>query len=158
MAYTIVTYYSWMRMLMPPYTIHASTPCISTMPVLVHFQIFFHNRNLSRLTAVPYTVSVDRLQPAYVLADFAVQPTRCAPPLPACDVSRAACNNRRFTPTSRKCGKSSSMNTQSSTLSSASASQNATDDSSFATSPPSFDRVHTHTRTRAIRRPAFFRP
>ena len=43
-----------------------------------------------------YTVSVDRLQPAYVLVDFAVQPTRCAPPLPACDVSRAACNNPFF--------------------------------------------------------------
>jgi len=104
-----------------------------------------------------YTVSVDRLQPAYVLADFAVQSTRCAPPLPACDVSRAACNNRRVTPASRKCGKSSSMNTQSSTLSSASASQNATDDSSPVTSSPSPDRVHTHTRTRAVRRPAFFR-
>ena len=53
MAYTIVTYYNWRRMLMPPYTIHASTRCISTMPMLVHFLIFFHNRNLSRLTAVP---------------------------------------------------------------------------------------------------------
>ena len=104
-----------------------------------------------------YTVCVDRLQPAYVLADFAEQPLRCSPPLPACDVSRAACSNRRVTPASRKCGKSSSMNTQSSTLSSASASQNATDDSSFATSSPSSDRVHTHTRTRAVRRPAFFR-
>ena len=93
-----------------------------------------------------YTASVDRLQPACVLTDFAVQPTRCAPPLPACDVSRAACNNRRVTPTSRKCGKSSSMDTQSSTLSSASASQNATDDSSPVTSSPSSDSVHTDTR------------
>ena len=41
MAYTIVTYYNWRRMLTPPYTIHASTLCISTMPVLVHFLIFF---------------------------------------------------------------------------------------------------------------------
>jgi len=105
-----------------------------------------------------YTVSVDRLQPAYVLADFAVQPTRCAPPLPACDVSRAVCKNRRVTPESRKCGKSPSMNTQSSTLSSSSVSQNTTNDSSPATSSPFPDRVHTHTRTRAIRRPAFFRP
>ena len=104
-----------------------------------------------------YTVSVDRLQPAYVLADFAVQPTRCAPPLPACDVSRAACNNHRVTLASRKCGKSPSMNKQSSTPSPC-ISQNATNAVSPATSPPSFDRVHTHTRTRAIRRPAFFRP
>jgi len=53
-----------------------------------------------------YTVSVDRLQPACVLADFAVQSTRCTPSMPACDVSRAAFNNRRVTPASRKCGKS----------------------------------------------------
>jgi len=41
---------------MPPYTIHANTPCISTMPALVHFLIFFHNLNLSLLTAVPVTL------------------------------------------------------------------------------------------------------
>ena len=41
---------------MPPYTIHASTPCISTMPALVHFLIFFYNCNLSLLTAVPVTL------------------------------------------------------------------------------------------------------
>ena len=104
-----------------------------------------------------YTVSVDRLQPAYVLADFAVEPTRCAPPLPACDVSRAVCNYRRVTPASRKCGKFPSMDTRSSTPSPC-ASQNATNDASFATSSPSPSRVHTHTRTRAVRRPAFFRP
>ena len=45
-----------------------------------------------------YKVSVDHLQPAYVLADFAVQPTCCSPPLPACDVFRAVCNYRRVTP------------------------------------------------------------
>ena len=105
-----------------------------------------------------YTVSVDRLQPAYVLADFAVQPTRCAPPLPACDVSRAVCNYRRVTPASRKCGKSPSMDTLSSTPSSPYASQNATNDASPDTSSPSPDRAHTHTRSRAARRPAFFCP
>ena len=56
MACTTVTYYNWRRMLMPPYTIHASTPCISTMPALVHFLIFFYNCNLSLLTAVPVTL------------------------------------------------------------------------------------------------------
>ena len=105
-----------------------------------------------------YTVSVDRLQPAYVLADFAVQTTRCAPPLPACEVSRAVCNYRRVTPASRKCGKSPSMDKRSSTPSSSYASQNATNDTSPATSSSSPDRVHTHTLTRAVRRPAFFRP
>ena len=105
-----------------------------------------------------YTVSVDRLQPAYVLADFAVQSTRCAPPLPACDVSRAACHHRRVTPASRRCHKSPSMDKRSSTPSSPCISQNATNDASPATSSPSFNRVHTHTRTRAVRRPAFFRP
>ena len=63
-----------------------------------------------------YTISVDRLQPVYVLADFAVQPTRCTPPLPACDVSHAACNKCRITPAMRKCSKSPFMNTQSSTF------------------------------------------
>jgi len=47
MAYTIVTYYNWRRMLMLRYTIHVNTPCISTMPALVHFLILYHNRNLS---------------------------------------------------------------------------------------------------------------
>jgi len=36
------------------------------------------------------TVSIDRLQPVYVLADFAEQSFRCAPSRSACDVSRAA--------------------------------------------------------------------
>jgi len=103
-----------------------------------------------------YAVSVDRLQPAYVLADFAEQPLRSASP--ACDVSRAAFNYRRVTPASRKCGKSPSMDTQSSTLSSSYASQNATNGTSSATSPPYPNRVHTHTRTRAVRRPAFLCP
>ena len=94
-----------------------------------------------------YTVSIDRLQPAYVLADFAVQPTSCAPPLPAGGVSRAAFNNGRVTPASRKCGKSPL--TQSPTPTSSCASQNATNDSSFSTSPFP-DRVHRHTRTRAF--------
>jgi len=94
------------------------------------------------------TVSVDRLQPAYVLADFAVQPTRCTPPLPSCDVSRAACNNRRVTPASHKCDKSPSMNTQSSTLSSSSASQNATNDTSSFAIALSRQSSHAYADTR----------
>jgi len=101
-----------------------------------------------------YTVSVDRLQPGCVLADFTVQPTRCPPSLPACDASRAVCNSRRVTPASPKRSKSPSMDTRSPTLSSACASQNAIKDSSPVTSSPSPDRVHTHTRTCAVRRPS----
>jgi len=55
MACTTVTYYNWRRMLMLRYTIHANTPCISTMPALVHFLISFQNRILSLLMAVPVT-------------------------------------------------------------------------------------------------------
>jgi len=41
---------------MPRYTIHVNTPCISTMPAVVHFLISFHNHNLSLLTVVPVTL------------------------------------------------------------------------------------------------------
>jgi len=104
-----------------------------------------------------YTVSVDRLQPACVLADFSVQPTRCAPHLPACVVSRAVCNYRCVTPASRKCGKSPSVDTRSSPPSSPCVSQNATNDAPSMSSPSS-SRVHKHTRTHDVGRPAFFRP
>ena len=93
------------------------------------------------------TVSTDRLQPAYMSADFAEQPVRCAKPMLACGVSRSACNNRRATPASRKCHKSSSVGTHSSNLSSSCVSQNTTNDSSHPSFLPiEFTRIRGHAR------------
>jgi len=94
---------------------------------------------------------------AYALTDFAEQPIRCTLPLPACDVSRAVCNNRRVTPASRKCGKSPSMDTQSSTILHLVCRRMRPTTSRLPRRRP-LPSDHTHTRTLAVRRPAFFRP
>jgi len=92
-------------------------------------------------------LSIDRLQPAFMLTDFAEQPVRCAQPMLACGVSRSACNNRRATPASRKCHKSSSVGTHSSNLSSSCVSQNTTNDSSHPSFLPiEFTRIRGHAR------------
>ena len=101
-------------------------------------------------------MSVDRLQPTHVLADFAEQSRNSNKPEAVCGVTHSARCNRRVTSASRKCGNSSPLDAHSSNFSSSSDSENATDDSlSAAALLPNY-RVHVPTLTRAVLEPRYF--